>query len=164
MSATLDAGKFSKYFNDCPLVAIPGKTYPVEIFYTPEPEKDYIEAAIRTVIQIHLTERESGDVLVFLTGQEEIEDACTRIKGGLSFSLMIFSLIIVFVYNFLSTLFFSSTIQKVQKSFRSIIFLVDNLYRLQGLLAHFSHFLRQNFYRIRLLKTTHPIKFLDSSN
>lgn len=80
MSATLDAGKFSKYFNDCPLVAIPGKTYPVEIFYTPEPEKDYIEAAIRTVIQIHLTERESGDVLVFLTGQEEIEDACTRIK------------------------------------------------------------------------------------
>merc|ERR1712180_233021 len=80
MSATLDAGKFSKYFNDCPLISIPGKCWPVEIFYTPEPEKDYIEAAIRTCIQIHLTEKQKGDVLVFLTGQEEIEDACKRIK------------------------------------------------------------------------------------
>jgi len=80
MSATLDAGKFSKYFNECPLISIPGKCWPVEIFYTPEPEKDYIEAAIRTVIQIHLTEKQKGDVLVFLTGQEEIEDACKRIK------------------------------------------------------------------------------------
>ena len=43
-------------------------------------KKDYIEAAIRTVIQIHLTEKEKGDILVFLTGQEEIEDACKRIK------------------------------------------------------------------------------------
>ena len=80
MSATLDAGKFSKYFDDCPLVAVPGKTFPVEVYYTPEPEKDYIEAAIRTVIQIHLTEPEPGDVLVFLTGQEEIEDATKRIR------------------------------------------------------------------------------------
>jgi len=80
MSATLDAGKFSKYFNECPLISIPGKCWPVEIFYTPEPEKDYIEAAIRTCIQIHLTEKQKGDVLVFLTGQEEIEDACKRIK------------------------------------------------------------------------------------
>ena len=80
MSATLDAGKFAKYFNDCPLISVPGKTWPVDIFYTPEPEKDYIEAAIRTVIQIHLTEKEKGDILVFLTGQEEIEDACKRIK------------------------------------------------------------------------------------
>ena len=69
MSATLDAGKFSKYFNDCPLISIPGKCWPVEIFYTPEPEKDYIEAAVRTCIQIHLTESQKGDVLVFLTGQ-----------------------------------------------------------------------------------------------
>lgn len=39
-----------------------------------EPERDYLEAAIRTVIQIHLHE-DPGDVLVFLTGEEEIEDA-----------------------------------------------------------------------------------------
>ncbi len=42
----------------------------MEIFFTPEPERDYLEAAIRTVIQIHLCEEVAGDVLVFLTGQE----------------------------------------------------------------------------------------------
>ncbi|ESZ94725.1 putative pre-mRNA splicing factor RNA helicase (Prp43) [Sclerotinia borealis F-4128] len=79
MSATLDAQKFQKYFNDAPLLAVPGRTYPVEIFYTPEPERDYVEAALRTVLQIHATEGE-GDILLFLTGEEEIEDACRKIS------------------------------------------------------------------------------------
>jgi pre-mRNA-splicing factor ATP-dependent RNA helicase DHX15/PRP43 len=79
MSATLDAQKFQKYFNNAPLLAVPGRTHPVEIFYTTEPEKDYVEAAIRTVLQIHATEPE-GDILVFLTGEEEIEDACRKIN------------------------------------------------------------------------------------
>lgn len=70
MSATLDAGKFQVYFDSCPLLTIPGRTHPVEIFYTPEPERDYLEAAIRTVIQIHMCEEDEGDVLLFLTGQE----------------------------------------------------------------------------------------------
>ncbi|KAF2401518.1 putative pre-mRNA splicing factor RNA helicase [Trichodelitschia bisporula] len=78
MSATLDAAKFQRYFNDAPLLAVPGRTHPVEIFYTPEPERDYVDAAIRTVIQIHGTEPE-GDILLFMTGEEEIEDACKRI-------------------------------------------------------------------------------------
>ncbi|XP_053203203.1 putative pre-mRNA-splicing factor ATP-dependent RNA helicase PRP1 isoform X2 [Panonychus citri] len=80
MSATLDAGKFTDYFDQAPLLNVPGRTHPVEIFYTPEPERDYLEAAIRTVIQIHVTEENEGDILVFLTGQEEIEEACKRIK------------------------------------------------------------------------------------
>lgn len=79
MSATLDAQKFQIYFNNAPLLAVPGRTHPVEIFYTPEPERDYLEAAIRTVIQIHLSEPE-GDILLFLTGEEEIEDACRKIN------------------------------------------------------------------------------------
>ncbi|GKT87205.1 pre-mRNA-splicing factor ATP-dependent RNA helicase prp43 [Colletotrichum tofieldiae] len=79
MSATLDAQKFQRYFNDAPLLAVPGRTHPVEIFYTPEPERDYVEAAIRTVLQIHASEGE-GDVLLFLTGEEEIEDACRKIS------------------------------------------------------------------------------------
>ncbi|KAI9595112.1 P-loop containing nucleoside triphosphate hydrolase protein [Syncephalis fuscata] len=79
MSATLDAGKFQKYFNDSPLLSVPGRTFPVEIYYTPEPERDYLEAAIRTVVQIHMCEPE-GDVLLFLTGEEEIEDACRKIR------------------------------------------------------------------------------------
>lgn len=80
MSATLDAGKFQNYFDNAPLMNVPGRTHPVEIFYTPEPERDYLEAAIRTVIQIHMCEEIEGDVLMFLTGQEEIEEACKRVK------------------------------------------------------------------------------------
>lgn len=79
MSATLDAQKFQRYFMDAPLLAVPGRTHPVEIFYTPEPERDYVEAAIRTVLQIHATEAD-GDILLFLTGEEEIEDACRKIS------------------------------------------------------------------------------------
>ncbi|KAK0650879.1 putative Pre-mRNA-splicing factor ATP-dependent RNA helicase PRP43 [Cercophora samala] len=85
MSATLDAQKFQSYFSlrkedpPAPLLAVPGRTHPVEIFYTPEPERDYVEAAVRTVLQIHAVEPE-GDILLFLTGEEEIEDACRRIS------------------------------------------------------------------------------------
>lgn len=79
MSATLDAQKFQRYFNDAPLLAVPGRTHPVEVFYTPEPEQDYVEAAIRTVLQIHATEDE-GDILLFLTGEEEIEDSSRKIS------------------------------------------------------------------------------------
>ncbi len=74
-SATLDAEKFSKYFFDCPIFTIPGRTFPVEIFYAREPETDYVEAALVTVLQIHVTQP-AGDILVFLTGQEEIDTAC----------------------------------------------------------------------------------------
>ncbi|KAF2325055.1 hypothetical protein GH714_022474 [Hevea brasiliensis] len=78
MSATLEAEKFQGYFNDAPLMRVPGRLHPVEIFYTQEPERDYLEAAIRTVVQIHVYEP-PGDILVFLTGEEEIEDACRKI-------------------------------------------------------------------------------------
>lgn len=78
MSATLEAEKFQGYFNGAPLMKVPGRLHPVEIFYTQEPERDYLEAAIRTVIQIHICEP-PGDILVFLTGEEEIEDACKKI-------------------------------------------------------------------------------------
>ncbi|CAM9579809.1 unnamed protein product [Ectocarpus fasciculatus] len=79
-SATLDAEKFSRYFNDCPIFTIPGRTFPVEILYCKEPESDYLEAALITIMQIHLSEP-AGDILVFLTGQEEI-DTCAEILFG----------------------------------------------------------------------------------
>ncbi len=89
MSATLDVEKFQKYFGDgtdagkAPIVKVSGRTFPVETFYTQEPEPNYLEAAIKTVLMIHQAEDE-GDVLLFLTGEEEIEDACRRItlEGG----------------------------------------------------------------------------------
>ncbi|EXB55979.1 putative pre-mRNA-splicing factor ATP-dependent RNA helicase [Morus notabilis] len=79
MSATLEAEKFQGYFSGAPLMKVPGRLHPVEIFYTQEPERDYLEAAIRTVVQIHMCEPQ-GDILVFLTGEEEIEDACRKIS------------------------------------------------------------------------------------
>lgn len=74
-SATLDAVKFSQYFFEAPIFTIPGRTFPVEILYTKEPETDYLDASLITVMQIHLREP-PGDVLLFLTGQEEIDTAC----------------------------------------------------------------------------------------
>ncbi|XP_049420392.1 ATP-dependent RNA helicase DHX8-like [Epinephelus fuscoguttatus] len=74
-SATLDSVKFSQYFFEAPIFTIPGRTFPVEILYTKEPETDYLDAGLITVMQIHLTEP-PGDILVFLTGQEEIDTAC----------------------------------------------------------------------------------------
>ncbi|KAI1789322.1 P-loop containing nucleoside triphosphate hydrolase protein [Ganoderma leucocontextum] len=85
MSATLDAQKFQRYFSiagpssPAPLFKVPGRTHPVEVFYTQEPEPDYVEAAIRTVLMIHRAEG-SGDILLFLTGEEEIEDTCRKLK------------------------------------------------------------------------------------
>ena len=74
-SATLDSVKFSEYFFKAPIFTIPGRMFPVEILYTKEPETDYLDACLITVMQIHLTEP-PGDILVFLTGQEEIDTAC----------------------------------------------------------------------------------------
>lgn len=73
-SATLNAEKFSTYFFSCPIFTIPGRAYPVEKLYTKDPESDYLDAAMVTVMQIHLTEPK-GDVLLFLTGEEEIHTA-----------------------------------------------------------------------------------------
>ena len=80
MSATLDAEKFQSYFEGSPVMRCSGRTFPVELFYTPEPERDYLEAAVRTAVQIHQVEEERGDILMFLTGQQEIEDACRNIR------------------------------------------------------------------------------------
>ena len=74
-SATLDAEKFSKYFDDASIFMIPGRMFPVDIYYTKSPEADYVDAAVMTVLQIHVTQPLDGDILVFLTGQEEIETA-----------------------------------------------------------------------------------------
>ncbi|EEQ83450.1 adenosinetriphosphatase [Blastomyces dermatitidis ER-3] len=73
-SATIDAQKFQKYFDDAPIFNIPGRRYPVDIHYTSQPEANYLAAAITTVFHIHISQG-AGDILVFLTGQEEIEAA-----------------------------------------------------------------------------------------
>jgi pre-mRNA-splicing factor ATP-dependent RNA helicase DHX16 len=60
-SATMDAQKFSEYFDDAVIINIPGRRYPVDIYYTKAPEGDYIEACVITALQIHITQ-ERGDI------------------------------------------------------------------------------------------------------
>ncbi|KAG5762242.1 hypothetical protein H9Q69_012925 [Fusarium xylarioides] len=73
-SATMNAERFAQYFDDAPIFNIPGRKYPVDIYYTPAPEANYLTAAIVTTFQIHITQPK-GDILIFLTGQDEIEAA-----------------------------------------------------------------------------------------
>ena len=80
MSATLEYQKFQEYFLEAPLLKVPGRTFPVEIYYTPEPERDYLEAAVRTCLQIHICETD-GDILLFLTGEQEIEQTCKQLEA-----------------------------------------------------------------------------------
>lgn len=79
MSATLDATGFVSYFPGSKAVYVQGRQHPVDIMYTQEPQESYLDSAITTAIQIHCDESE-GDVLVFLTGQDEIEAAERLIK------------------------------------------------------------------------------------
>nr|CAB3468031.1 unnamed protein product [Digitaria exilis] len=64
--------------HDNQALVVIGETGSVEILHTKQPESDYMDAALITVLQIHLTEPE-GDILLFLTGQEEIEHACEKL-------------------------------------------------------------------------------------
>ena len=73
-SATIDAEKFSVFFDNAPIYNVPGRRYPVAIHYTKAPEANYLEACVITALQIHLKEG-PGDILVFLPGQQEIEEA-----------------------------------------------------------------------------------------
>lgn len=79
MSASLNAGVFSEYFDGAKAVHIQGRQHPVDILYTFQPEPDYLDAAMITIFQVHLDE-DPGDILVFLTGQEEIESVERLVK------------------------------------------------------------------------------------
>ena len=81
-SATLEAEKFSRYFLDCPIFRIPGRTFPVEKIYAKTSEEDYLSAALFTVQMIHLKEP-AGDILLFLTGQEEIDTAAQVLRAAI---------------------------------------------------------------------------------
>jgi pre-mRNA-splicing factor ATP-dependent RNA helicase DHX38/PRP16 len=83
-SATMDAGKFSDFFGSCATFHIPGRTFPVQTFHARTAPSDYVEAAVRQAIRIHL-QQPPGDVLIFMSGQEDIVTTCEvlaeRIEG-----------------------------------------------------------------------------------
>ncbi|XP_014497739.1 pre-mRNA-splicing factor ATP-dependent RNA helicase DEAH7 [Vigna radiata var. radiata] len=74
-SATLNAQKFSNFFGSVPIFHIPGRTFPVNILWSKTPVEDYVEGAVKQAMTIHITSP-PGDILIFMTGQDEIEAAC----------------------------------------------------------------------------------------
>ena len=79
-SATMDANKFADFFGNVPVFKIPGRTFPVDVLFSRNTCQDYVEAAIKQAIQIHL-QANSGDILIFMPGQESIEVTCEAISG-----------------------------------------------------------------------------------
>jgi pre-mRNA-splicing factor ATP-dependent RNA helicase DHX16 len=72
-SATMSAQTFSDFFYQCPIFSIPGRTFPVEVMYSVQPEANYLSACLSTIWTIHLARAGlPGDILVFLTGEDEI--------------------------------------------------------------------------------------------
>nr|CAI5831091.1 unnamed protein product [Callosobruchus analis] len=74
-SATMDSTKFSMFFGNVPTFTIPGRTFPVEILFSKNGVEDYVDAAVKQALQIHL-QPPSGDILIFMPGQEDIEVTC----------------------------------------------------------------------------------------
>ncbi|XP_043691345.1 pre-mRNA-splicing factor ATP-dependent RNA helicase DEAH7 [Telopea speciosissima] len=74
-SATLNAQKFSNFFGSVPIFSIPGRTFPVNTLYSKTPCEDYVEGAVKQAMAIHITSP-PGDILIFMTGQDEIEATC----------------------------------------------------------------------------------------
>ena len=89
MSATADVEKISNFFttytdanvtvqsrhSKVEALYIPGRQFPVELIHTPKPVDDILEALVKNVFQVHIQEPLPGDVLCFLSGQEEIDAA-----------------------------------------------------------------------------------------
>ncbi|CAN1175866.1 Pre-mRNA-splicing factor ATP-dependent RNA helicase DEAH7 [Linum perenne] len=74
-SATLNAEKFSEFFGSVPIFSIPGRTFPVMTYFSKTPCEDYVALAVKQAMDIHITSG-PGDILIFMTGQDEIEAAC----------------------------------------------------------------------------------------
>ena len=72
-SATIDTDLFSQYLGGCPVIEIPGRLYPVEVVYCPfdRDSGKIIEAVVKQAMTI-CREHQSGDVLCFLSGQNEV--------------------------------------------------------------------------------------------
>ncbi|ETW78300.1 hypothetical protein HETIRDRAFT_479463 [Heterobasidion irregulare TC 32-1] len=82
-SATMNADKFSSFYGNAPTFTIPGRTFPVETYHAKSPCEDYVDSAVKQVLQIHLS-LPPGDILVFMTGQEDIEITCQVVQERLS--------------------------------------------------------------------------------
>jgi pre-mRNA-splicing factor ATP-dependent RNA helicase DHX38/PRP16 len=81
-SATMNSDRFSRFYGGAPEFIIPGRTFPVDIQYSRSPCEDYVDAAVKQVLAIHVSQG-AGDILVFMTGQEDIEITCELVAERL---------------------------------------------------------------------------------
>ncbi|GLH97486.1 ATP-dependent RNA helicase HrpA [Phytohabitans aurantiacus] len=79
-SATIDPERFSRHFDDAPIVEVSGRTYPVEVRYRPQEDEegDQIQAILDAVDE--LSAEAPGDILVFLSGEREIRDTADALN------------------------------------------------------------------------------------
>jgi pre-mRNA-splicing factor ATP-dependent RNA helicase DHX38/PRP16 len=101
-SATMDADKFSLFFNNAPIFSIPGRTFPVEIFYSETVIEDYVDMVVKKALEVHISEP-PGDILIFMTGQEDIEAVCYLLADRLVKSRTTLGLRILPIYSQLNS-------------------------------------------------------------
>lgn len=97
-SATMDADKFSNFFGGAPVFNIPGRAFRVDVRFSEKVCDDYVDAAVKKVIDIHVKEP-PGDILVFMTGQEDIETTCMVLAERLSKMEQIPPMLILPIYS-----------------------------------------------------------------
>ena len=78
-SATMNAEKFSAFFGVVPTFTIPGRTFPVQVVFSKNSCEDYVDSAVRQAFAIH-SSLPAGDILIFMTGQEDIEATCEALR------------------------------------------------------------------------------------
>lgn len=81
-SATMNSERFSRFFGGAPEFVIPGRTFPVDIHFSRTPCEDYVDSAVKQILAIHVSQG-PGDILVFMTGQEDIEATCELVDERL---------------------------------------------------------------------------------
>ena len=89
-SATLQAERMATFFagqedqsDECKIVNLEGRNYPVDVLYLEQPVDDYVEKAVDVALSIHANEP-NGDILVFLSGREEIDKAIQLTSEGIA--------------------------------------------------------------------------------
>merc|ERR1719253_1746460 len=79
----MDSEKFARFFGNVPVFNIPGRTFPVDTLYARTTAQDYVDAAVQQALAIHVGQG-PGDILIFMTGQEDIEATCVLLADRVS--------------------------------------------------------------------------------
>jgi pre-mRNA-splicing factor ATP-dependent RNA helicase DHX38/PRP16 len=97
-SATMNSQKFADFFGGVPIFNIPGRTFPVQMFFSKNNPEDHVEAAVKQALKIHFSPN-PGDVLIFMTGQEDVEATCFLLSDRLEKSESKLPLVVLPIYS-----------------------------------------------------------------